>query len=281
MKNLSIELDEISALVDTALAEDIGRGDLTTKFSVPRFSKIDAIIVARENLILSGVPVVKAIFSRLEPDAVLDINKCDGSEISKNDIIIRIQGIAEGVLTAERTALNILQFLSGIATLTGRYVREIEGTKAVLLDTRKTIPGLRSFSKYAVRCGGAKNHRMRLDDGILIKDNHIYIAGGIAEAINSAKKSKTVNLPIQVECDNLQQVKIALETGVDSLLLDNMIPEKMRQAVTIVAGKIPIEASGGITLETIRTVAETGVDFISVGAITQRASSVDIGLDIA
>ena len=160
-------------------------------------------------------------------------------------------------------------------------MKEIEGTKAVLLDTRKTIPGLRSISKYAVRCGGAKNHRMRLDDGILIKDNHIHIAGGIAEAINSAKKSKTVNLPIQVECDNLQQVKIALETGVDSLLLDNMLPETMIQAVEIVAGKIPLEASGGITLETIRTVAETGVDFISVGAITQKASSVDIGLDIA
>ena len=281
MENLSIEFDEISALVDAALLEDIGKGDLTTKFSVPRFSQIDAVIVARENLVLSGVPIVKAIFSRLEPGAILDIKKCDGSEISKDEILIRIQGIAEGVLTAERTALNILQFLSGIATLTWKYVKEIEGTKAVLLDTRKTIPGLRSISKYAVRCGGAKNHRMRLDDGILIKDNHIHIAGGIAEAINSAKKSKTVNLPIQVECDNLQQVKIALETGVDSLLLDNMLPETMIQAVEIVAGKIPLEASGGITLETIRTVAETGVDFISVGAITQKASSVDIGLDIA
>ena len=280
MKNLSIGPEEVSALVDSALAEDIGGGDLTTKFSVPKFSKIDAVIVARQNLVLSGMPVVKAIFRRLEPNAVLDIKKNDGSEISKNEIIVGINGIAEGVLTAERTALNILQLLSGIATLTRQYVKEIEGTKAVLLDTRKTIPGLRNFSKYAVRCGGGKNHRMRLDDGILIKDNHIHIAGGIAEAINSVKKSKEINLPIQVECDNLNQVKTALAMGADSVLLDNMSPELMRQAVKIVAGKIPLEASGGITIENILKVAETGVDYISAGAITQRASSVDIGLDV-
>ena len=173
------------------------------------------------------------------------------------------------------------RFLSGIATLTNAYVTEILGTKATLLDTRKTVPGLRNLSKYAVRCGGGTNHRIRLDDGILIKDNHIAVAGDIATAVRAAKSHNFGGIKIQAECDTLEQVQEALDAGADSLLLDNMPPPVLRQAVDLIQGQIPLEASGGVNLKTIRAIAETGVDFISVGAITQRAPAVDIGLDIA
>jgi len=182
------------------------------------------------------------------------------------------------MLTAERSALNTLQHLSGIATLTRRYVDKIEGTGATLLDTRKTIPGLRLLEKYAARMGGAENHRMRLDDGLLIKDNHVGVAGGVAEAVSAAKAFAS-GLPIQVEVDRIAQIEPALAAGADRLLLDNMKPEILREAVALVAGRVPLEASGGVTLDTIRAIAETGVDYISVGRITQSAPAVDIGLD--
>ena len=180
--------------------------------------------------------------------------------------------------TAERSALNTLQHLSGLATLTRRYVDAIEGTGAILLDTRKTIPGLRLLEKYAARMGGAHNHRMRLDDGVLIKDNHVAVCGGVAEAVRAAKTANT-GLQVQVEVDCIGQIEPALEAGADRLLLDNMSPAVLREAVALVAGRVPLEASGGVNLETIRTIAETGVDFISVGRITQSAPAVDIGLD--
>jgi len=182
------------------------------------------------------------------------------------------------MLAAERCALNTLQHLSGVATLTRQYVDEIAGTGAVLLDTRKTIPGLRILEKYAARMGGAHNHRMRLDDGLLIKDNHVAVCGGVAEAVRRAKAANT-GFEVQVEVDRIDQIEPALAAGADRLLLDNMDPAKLRQAVTLVAGRVPLEASGGVTLETVRFLAETGVDFISLGRITQSAPAVDIGLD--
>jgi len=182
------------------------------------------------------------------------------------------------MLAAERSALNILQHLSGIATLTRRYVDAIEGTGATLLDTRKTIPGLRVLDKHAARMGGAQNHRMRLDDGMLIKDNHVAVCGGVSQAVHAAKAAN-VGMPVQVEVDRLDQIKPALDAGADRLLLDNMDVGTLRQAVALVAGRVPLEASGGVNLDTIRGIAETGVDYISVGRITQSAPAVDIGLD--
>jgi nicotinate-nucleotide pyrophosphorylase (carboxylating) len=191
---------------------------------------------------------------------------------------MRLEGNARAMLAAERSALNTLQHLSGIATLTRRYVNAIAGTGAVLLDTRKTIPGLRLLDKYAARMGGAENHRMRLDDGVLIKDNHIAVAGGVVEAVSAAKVAN-LGFPVQVEIDHLDQIELALQAGADRLLLDNMPVETLREAVARVAGKVPLEVSGGVTLETIRAIAETGVNYISVGRITQSAPAVDIGLD--
>ena len=272
---------DIAAAVDVALAEDIGQGDLTTRATVPGDAQLKASMVAREYMVVAGMPIVEEIVKRLVPNARIKILATDGTAVSPGDVLVELEGPAEGLLTAERTALNSVQFLSGIATLTNAYVTEILGTKATLLDTRKTVPGLRNLSKYAVRCGGGTNHRIRLDDGILIKDNHIAVAGDIATAVRAAKSHNFGSIKIQAECDTLEQVQEALDAGADSLLLDNMPPPVLRQAVALIQGQIPLEASGGVNLKTIRAIAETGVDFISVGAITQRAPAVDIGLDIA
>jgi nicotinate-nucleotide pyrophosphorylase (carboxylating) len=272
---------DIAAAVDVALAEDIGQGDLTTRATVPGDAQLKASMVAREYMVVAGMPIVEEIVKRLVPNARIKILATDGTAVSPGDVLVELEGPAEGLLTAERTALNSVQFLSGIATLTNAYVTEILGTKATLLDTRKTVPGLRNLSKYAVRCGGGTNHRIRLDDGILIKDNHIAVAGDIATAVRAAKSHNFGGIKIQAECDTLEQVQEALDAGADSLLLDNMSPPVLRQAVDLIQGQIPLEASGGVNLKTIRAIAETGVDFISVGAITQRAPAVDIGLDIA
>ncbi|MEZ7845010.1 MAG: carboxylating nicotinate-nucleotide diphosphorylase [Rhodospirillales bacterium] len=272
---------DIAAAVDVALAEDIGQGDLTTRATVPGDAQLKASMVAREYMVVAGMPIVEEIVKRLVPNARIKILATDGTAVSPGDVLVELEGPAEGLLTAERTALNSVQFLSGIATLTNAYVTEILGTKATLLDTRKTVPGLRNLSKYAVRCGGGTNHRIRLDDGILIKDNHIAVAGDIATAVRAAKSHNFGGIKIQAECDTLEQVQEALDAGADSLLLDNMPPPVLRQAVDLIQGQIPLEASGGVNLKTIRAIAETGVDFISVGAITQRAPAVDIGLDIA
>ena len=272
---------DIAAAVGVALAEDIGQGDLTTRATVPGDAQLKASMVAREYMVVAGMPIVEEIVKRLVPNARIKILATDGTAVSPGDVLVELEGPAEGLLTAERTALNSVQFLSGIATLTNAYVTEILGTKATLLDTRKTVPGLRNLSKYAVRCGGGTNHRIRLDDGILIKDNHIAVAGDIATAVRAAKSYNFGGIKIQAECDTLEQVQEAHNAGADSLLLDNMPPPVLRQAVDLIQGQIPLEASGGVNLKTIRAIAETGVDFISVGAITQRAPAVDIGLDIA
>lgn len=272
---------EIQRIVDMALAEDVGRGDLTSQATIPEDARLRAAMAAREPLTLAGLPVAEAIFRACDPDCVFTPLSADGEAVAPGATIARVTGNARALLTAERAALNILQHLSGIATLTARYVAKIRHTRAKLLDTRKTIPGLRVAAKYAVRMGGGHNHRMRLDDGVLIKDNHIARVGSVAAAIRAARAAdvSASQFGIAVECDTLDQVREALEAGADRLLLDNMSPDELREAVRIVNGRLPLEASGGVNLDTIAAIAETGVDYISVGRITQSAPAVDIGLD--
>jgi len=270
---------DVYAAVDAALAEDIGNGDITTQAIVPDAARMRLVMVTRQSIVVAGLPVAVETFKRLDRESDIKIDAIDGSRLDSGATIARIEGLAAPLLSAERTALNFVQTLSGIATLTRKFADRIAGTGAVLLDTRKTLPGLRNLSKYATAVGGATNHRIRLDDGVLIKDNHIAVAGSAAEAIRRAKAKGLKN--VQIECDTLEQVRQSLAAGADRLLLDNMSPEMLREAVAIAAGRVPLEASGGVTLETIRSIAETGVDFISVGAITMSAPAVDIGLDLA
>ena len=270
------DLDEF---VSRVLSEDLGKGgDVTSAATIAAEARFTAEMNARQALVVAGIEIARAFFEKLDREVRVDIPVQDGERAEHGTTLMRLRGNARAMLTAERSALNTLQHLSGIATLTRLYVDAIEGTGAVLLDTRKTIPGLRILEKFASRMGGAQNHRMRLDDGILIKDNHVAVCGGVAEAVRKAKHANTV-LPVQVEVDRIDQIEPALAAGADRLLLDNMDPEKLRQAVALVAKRVPLEASGGVTLETIRFLAETGVDFISVGRITQSAPAVDIGLD--
>ena len=261
------------------LAEDLGTGgDVTSNATISADAKFSAAVNCREPIVVAGLEIAIAFFRRLDPDALIEKLADDGDAVASGTVLLRLQGRARAMLTAERSALNTLQHLSGIATLTRRYVDAIAGTGATLLDTRKTIPGLRALEKYAARMGGARNHRMRLDDGLLIKDNHVGVAGGVAEAVRAAKAYGS-GLPIQVEVDRIDQIEPALAAGAERLLLDNMKPAVLREAVALVAGRVPLEASGGVNLETIRGIAETGVDYISVGRITQSAPAVDIGLD--
>ena len=246
MSELVIDPVELDATVEAALAEDIGRGDQTTQ-AMAGDGQLEIDMVARQHLIVAGMPALVEVLVRLAPEANVNINTPDGSRIITNTVMARISGPAAGLLTAERTALNMVQFLSGIATATRAFVDAIAGTDTVLLDTRKTIPGLRGLSKYAVRAGGGTNHRMRLDDGVLIKDNHIAVAGSISEAVRSAKDAGLSD--IEVECDTIDQIREAIDAGADQLLLDNMTPEELRQAVDIAGGKVPLEASRSKVLQ--------------------------------
>ena len=269
----------IEELIGPFLREDIGFVDLTSTIMIDAVTDGTFDVNAREDIVVAGLDVAGAVFRRCEPNCTYEARVKDGDHVKDGTTLARVSGKARGLLTAERTALNILQHLSGIATLTSKYVKEIEGTNATLIDTRKTTPGLRALEKHAVTCGGGRNHRLALDGGVLVKDNHIAVCGGLTAAIQRAKSQVPTLTKVQVECDNLDQVKEALEAGAESLLLDNMSPDTMRQAVKIVQGRITLEASGGITLETVRAKAESGVDLISTGKITQSAPSVDIGLD--
>jgi nicotinate-nucleotide pyrophosphorylase (carboxylating) len=265
--------------VQRVLAEDLGTGgDVTSKATIAEEARFTAEMNCREPIAVAGLEIAIAFFRVLDPDVQIDRLVDDGDKVDAGTVLLRLEGQARAMLTAERSALNTLQHLSGIATLTRRYVDAIAGTGVILLDTRKTIPGLRALEKYAARMGGAQNHRMRLDDGLLIKDNHVGVCGGVAEAVRAARAYGS-GLPIQVEVDRLQQIEPALAAGADRLLLDNMKPETLREAVALVAGRVPLEASGGVRLDTILGIAETGVDYISVGRITQSAPAVDIGLD--
>ena len=277
-----IDLVDARRVISAALAEDVGgsdwtRHDITSAAVIPAELRFKGVMAARHAMVVSGLPVAAEAFHLVVPEARFFARVGDGDRVPPGTVLAEIEGPARGLLTAERTALNLLQLMSGIATLTRQYAECIEGTGCTLLDTRKTIPGLRKLSKYATRCGGAKNHRMGLYDGVLIKDNHIAVCGGVAEAVRRARDAKLPN--IEVECDTIEQVEQAVAAGADIVLLDNMGPDTLRRAVKLVAGRAKTEASGGVTLETIRAIAETGVDFVSVGRITQSAPAADIGLD--
>jgi len=267
----------IDRIIDAALAEDVGEGDVTSQAVIPADLQFHGVMAARETMVVAGLPLVAEVFRRVVPEAKVTFQAADGGTVEAGAVIALLDGPAAGLLTAERTALNLLQHLSGIATLTRRYADAIAESRAVLLDTRKTVPGLRLLAKYATKLGGAQNHRMGLYDGVLIKDNHIAVCGSVKEAVARAKAATT--LPVEVECDRLDQVADAVEAGADIILLDNMTNAQLREAVGLIAGRAKTEASGGVTLETISGIAATGVDFISVGRLTQSAPAVDIGLD--
>ena len=270
---------DVQEFLRRVLAEDMGSGgDVTSAATISADARFAAEMNCRQPIVVAGLEIAAAFFRELDPDVRIDQLVDDGNAVEAGTVLMRMQGNARAMLTAERSALNTLQHLSGIATMTREYVEAIAGTGATLLDTRKTIPGLRVLEKYASRMGGAQNHRMRLDDGLLIKDNHVGVAGGVAEAVRAAKAANT-GLPVQVEVDRIDQIEPALRAGADRLLLDNMPPPVLREAVALVAGRVPLEASGGVNLDTIRAIAETGVNYISVGRITQSAPAVDIGLD--
>jgi nicotinate-nucleotide pyrophosphorylase (carboxylating) len=270
---------DLDAFVRATLAEDLGEGgDVTSAATVPADARLTAVMATREAVVVAGLPLATLFFRALDPEAVIEELVADGAKAPAGTELMRVSGNARKLLAAERSALNSVQHLTGIATATRAYVEAIAGTGCTLLDTRKTIPGLRVLEKYAARMGGATNHRMRLDDGILIKDNHVAVCGGVAQAVAAAKAYGSA-LPVQVEVDRIDQIEPALAAGADRLLLDNMPPPVLREAVALVAGRVPTEASGGVRLDTIRAIAETGVTYVSVGRITQSSPAADIGLD--
>jgi len=273
-------MDNIKTFISNALREDIGPGDLTTEALIQPDIEGKAELIAKEPLILAGIEVAREVFHQVNQDINFLGRHTDGEELSSSTVIATISGPLRSLLTAERVALNLLQRLSGIATLTRQYVNRIEGTKARIVETRKTTPGLRELEKYAVRVGGGKNHRFGLFDGMLIKDNHIAAVGSLTEAVKRAREKAPHTLKIEVETENLDQVREAISAGAEIIMLDNMGIETMKEAVRLINGKALIEASGGINLNNVRQVAETGVDLISVGAITHSARSMDISMEI-
>jgi nicotinate-nucleotide pyrophosphorylase (carboxylating) len=280
---VELHRSEIRAAVRSALAEDIGSGDATTLAIVPKSQTFKTVMRAREPLVVAGLEFAKAAFLKLSSAVKVEFLVHDGTHVAKGENLLRISGSARAILSAERVALNYVQRLSGIATLTAQFVAAIKGTRAQILDTRKTTPGWRRFEKYAVHCGGGRNHRIGLFDLVLIKDNHLAALqnekpSAVAAAVQRARK-KYPKLKIEIEADNLEQVNQAADAGADIILLDNMTNEQLRAAVKIAKGRAKTEASGGVHLDTVRAIAGSGVDFISVGALTHSARAVDIGLD--
>jgi nicotinate-nucleotide pyrophosphorylase (carboxylating) len=274
------ELDDVVA---RALAEDVGTGDLTTAATAPPGARARATITQKAPGVVFGVDAAQAAFVALDPDAAMTVLGPEG-EWREHGPVLQVEGDAAALLAAERTALNLLQRLSGVATLTARYVTQVQGTGARILDTRKTTPGLRALEKYAVRTGGGTNHRFALYDGVMLKDNHLAILAaqgyGLAEAIARTRAAVGPMVRVEVEVESVEQASVAAAAGADMILLDNMPPDQLRAAVAAIAGRAISEASGGITLSTIRAVAESGVDYISVGALTHSARALDIGLDM-
>lgn len=268
-------------LIDLWFAEDVGSGDLTAQSMIDADAKAKFRMNAREPQIVAGLEVGAAVFRHYDPTIEVTLTAKDGDKAVKGTSLMVVSGPARSLLTAERTALNIVQHMSGIATETARFVAAIAGTKAKLIDTRKTTPGLRMLEKHAVICGGGANHRLALDGGVMIKDNHIAVAGSIKAAVARARAAIPSLIKIEVECDRLEQVSECIEAGADVIMMDNMSLDDMRAAVKLVGGRIPLEASGGVRYETLRGIAETGVDYISTSRITQAAPAVDIGLDEA
>ncbi len=273
---------DLDAFVEAVLAEDLGGvadadRDLTATACLAPEARLRAVLDSRDAVVVAGLPIAAAFFRRLDPDCAVELLVADGDCVPASADLMRVEGNARALLAAERSALNSLQHLTGVASLTRAYVDAIAGTGATLLDTRKTLPGLRLLEKYAVRMGGGTNHRMGLWDAPMVKDNHIAAAGGVTQAVRACKAAGLVN--ITVEADRLDQIEPAIAAGADRLLLDNMGPPMLREAVRKVAGRVPTEASGGVNLETIRAIAQTGVTYISVGRITQSAPAADVGMD--
>ena len=269
---------DLAAFVRATLAEDLGeRGDITSAAVIPATARFGGVMDSRDAITVAGLPLAEPFFRALDPDVRIDRLAEDGQQVAAGTALLRLEGNARALLTAERSALNTVQHLSGIATLTRVYVDAIAGTGATLLDTRKTIPGLRVLEKYATRMGGAKNHRMGLWDAAMIKDNHVAVAGSVGEAVRRAVAAGIGE--IIVEVDRIDQIAPALDAGATHLLLDNMGVDMLREAVALVGGRVPTEASGGVTLATIGAIAATGVTYVSVGRLTQSAPAADIGLD--
>jgi nicotinate-nucleotide pyrophosphorylase (carboxylating) len=262
--------------VERALAEDIGSGDVTARL-VPENEAVHARVVTREAAVLCGSAWFDEVFRQIDAETAVSWRARDGDRVTPNQVLCELHGRARGLLTAERTALNFLQTLSGVATRTRTFVDAVSGTKAVILDTRKTLPGLRQALKYAVRCGGGSNHRMGLFDGVLIKENHIAAAGGITTSLRQAKQIAG-NLPVQIEVEAIAQLNAAIEAGARLILLDNFDLASLREAVEVTAGRAELEASGGVNLDTVRAIAETGVDRISIGTLTKDVRAVDLSM---
>ncbi len=270
----------VRQIIENALKEDIGSGDITTSAILSGDEAGIAHAVAKSPMVVSGIDIFKEVFLCSDPDLRFDQSTVDGQDASPGDILVEISGNLSNILSAERVALNILQRMCGIATLTRAYVEAVKGTRARILDTRKTMPGLRILDKYAVRTGGGFNHRIGLYDGILIKDNHIESAGGIVPAVERVRKAAHHTLKIEVEAKSLQEVKEALSTGVDIIMLDNMKPDEMRKAVDLIKGRALVEASGNVKLDNVGEIAACGVDYISIGALTHSAPAADISLQV-
>ena len=275
---MAVATDTLERIVHAALAEDIGAGDVTTEATVAADAVGTADLLVKEPGVVCGLRVAEATFRALDPDVRFEALVIDGDAVEAPAVVARVAGSERAILTGERVALNFLGRLSGIATLTRCYVDALDGTGVAVLDTRKTTPGLRALEKHAVACGGGRNHRFGLDDAILVKDNHLRAAGSIAAAVELVRDAS--DLPVEVECETLPQVAEAVQSGVDAILLDNMSLDQLRAAVALVDGRARLEASGGVTLDTIRAIAETGVDEISVGALTHSAPSLDVSLEL-
>lgn len=269
---------ELQRIIETALKEDIGTGDVTTRSTVAPETVAQAELVAKEDFVLAGIGVAEQVFRTLDPDVAFEALVEDGQQIRRGDVLAWIKGSAANLLQGERVALNLLQRMCGIATMTASFVREVEGTGATIVDTRKTMPGLRVLDKYAVRIGGGTNHRTALYDGVLIKENHTRAAGGIAVAIAKSRQMIPHTLKIEVETASLDDVAEALEAGADIILLDNMGLKQLEEAVALIGNRAKSEASGGVNLDTVRAIAETGVDLISVGALTHSCRAADISM---
>ena len=273
---MAVATDTLERVVHAALAEDVGAGDVTTEATVAADAAGTAALLVKEPGVVCGLRAAEATFRALDPDVRFEAFASDGDSVEPPAIVARVHGSERAILTGERVALNFLGRLSGIATLTRRFVDAVEGTGTSVLDTRKTTPGLRALEKHAVACGGGRNHRFGLDDAVLVKDNHLRAAGSISTAVERVRSA--TDLPVEVECETLDDVREALDAGVDAILLDNMTLAELRESVALTAGRARLEASGGVTLDTVREIAETGVDEISVGALTHSAPSLDLSL---
>ena len=271
----------VTRLIATALEEDLGRGDVTTAATIPTECPAEGTITAKAALTLAGLPLIERVLQAVDPNAKVSLRRGEGTAVEPGGVVAEVWGRAAGLLMAERTVLNFLQHMCGVASLTRHFVEAVAGTACTIIDTRKTLPGFRLLDKYAVTQGGGTNHRMGLDDGVLIKDNHISVCGGIGPAVRQARQRASALLRVEVECTSLEQVGEALAAEADILLLDNMTTRDMRDAVQLVEGRALLEASGNMSLERVREVAQTGVDFISVGALTHSAPAVDLSMAVS